>query len=379
MILYAEQGKECETIATLLDVEAQSVRRFRKRWSAREARLLAAEAAGAHEKDLERLIVDALSDAYRSGSPGTFTMAQKAEIIALACEAPSTFELPITHWTPRELVRVAVRLGIVASISERHVGRILEEADVHPHRMQYWLNPKTKGTPEYREQVEQICTTYLEAPALQEQGVHTVSTDEKTGIQALERIAPTLPTQPGRCAKIEYEYERHGTLCLIANFDVATGRVLEPMVQPTRTEADFLKNIQKLVGTAPHDRWVFVADQLNTHGSESLVRFVAEIEGLSPESLGKKGKDGILHNQKSRRAFLSDPTHRIRFVYTPKHCSWLNQVEIWFSILSRRALKRGSFASTLFLEKALRDFIEYYNQVLAKPFRWTFTGKPLTA
>ena len=129
------------------------------------------------------------------------------------------------------------------------------------------------------------------------------------------------------------------------------------------------------------EQWIFILDGLNTHFSESLVRLVAEMEedgSGATLDLGVKGKEGILKNVESRRAFLSNPDHRVRFVYTPKHCSWLNQIEIWFSILSRRALKRASFRSVDELKTALCDFISYFNRVLAKPFRWTYNGRPLT-
>ena len=130
------------------------------------------------------------------------------------------------------------------------------------------------------------------------------------------------------------------------------------------------------MATDPEGQWVFIADQLNTHQSASLVRLVAELCGVK-DDLGKKGASGILHSMACRKAFLEDTTHRIRFVYTPKHCSWLNQVEIWFSILSRRLLKRASFASKEELKRRILAFIEFFNRTLAKPFRWTYIGKPL--
>ena len=211
---------------------------------------------------------------------------------------------------------------------------------------------------------------------MEEEGIHTVSVDEMTGIQALERIAATKPMTPGREERREFEYERHGTQCLIGNFEVVTGAVIAPTVQATRTEEDFATHLAATVATDPEAGWIFVADNLTIHCSETLVQYVAQACGIE-EDLGKKGKRGILKSVATRKKFLTDPSHRIRFVYVPKHTSWLNQIEIWFSILVRRVLKRGNFTSVTDLREKLLAFIEYFNRVLAKPFKWTYTGRPL--
>ena len=223
-----------------------------------------------------------------------------------------------------------------------------------------------------------VCELYGQALSLHDQGAHVVSCDEKTGIQALERARPALSLRPGLVERLEYEYVRHGTLCLIANFDVATGRVESPTIGLTRSEQDFADHITRTIDTDPDAPWIFVADNLNTHNSESLVRLIAERCGLNA-LLGVKGKSGVLRTRHTRAAFLSDPTHRVRFVYTPKHCSWLNQVELWFSILVRRLLKRASFTSLDDLRQRILAFIDYFNQYMAKPFRWTYKGKLLAA
>jgi transposase len=228
----------------------------------------------------------------------------------------------------------------------------------------------------FRQEVREVCKLYHQARELHEQGVHVISVDEKTGIQALERCHPTRPMQPGKPEAQEFEYQRHGTQALIANFEVATGQILSPSIGPTRTEEDFVAHIRATIDTDPSARWVFVSDQLNTHKSAGLVEAVASWCGIE-QDLGKKGQSGILHSMASRAAFLKDPSHRIRFVFTPKHCSWLNQVEIWFGILTRRLLKRGNFKSTEELKQRMLAFIAFFNRTLAKPFRWTYIGKPL--
>ena len=181
--------------------------------------------------------------------------------------------------------------------------------------------------------------------------------------------------EPGKVERIEYEYQRHGTTCLFGNWDVGRGGIISPMLHPTRTEEDFTNNIERIISTDPSAGWIFVADNLNTRVSESLVLFVAEMLGIDRESLGRKGKDGILKSMASRKAFLEDASHRIRFVFTPKHCSWLNQIEIWFSGLSRRVLRRGSFGSVEMLNAKILDYIDFYNQT-AKPMNWKCQGLP---
>jgi len=207
--------------------------------------------------------------------------------------------------------------------------------------------------------------------------VRVISCDEMTGVQALERSAPTQPMQPRQPERREFAYIRHGTLSLIANFEIATGQVIAPSIGPTRTETDVATHIAQTIATDPEAAWLFITDQLNTHQSEALVRLVAEQCQLT-DDLGAKGKHGILQSMVRRAAFLSDPTHRIQFLYVPTHTSWRNQVEIWLSILVRKVIKRGNFTSQDDLRAKILAFIAYFNQT-ATPFRWTYTGRPLMA
>jgi transposase len=203
-----------------------------------------------------------------------------------------------------------------------------------------------------------------------------VSTDEKTGIQALQRLYPDIAMGPGRVQSREFEYVRHGTLCLIANLEIWCGCIIAPSIGLTRTEEDFARHVEQTVNTDPQAGWVFIVDNLNTHQSESLVLYVAEACEIE-EELGEKGKRGVLKSQASRAAFLSDPSHRIRFTYTPKHSSWLNQIEIWFSTLVRKLLRRSSFSSLEDLKGRILRFIDYFNRTMAKPIDWLYSPRPL--
>jgi transposase len=247
---------------------------------------------------------------------------------------------------------------------------------LQPHRSRYWLNANPLDPEVFREQAEAVCDLYERAGALAERGIHVVSVDEKTGIQALERKHPDIPMGPGRVQRREHEYIRHGRLCLTANLEIWCGCIIAPTLGPTRTEGDFATHIEETVATDPWAGWVFIADNLNTHQSESLVKYVAEACGIE-EDLGEKEKSGVLKSQESRARFLSDPGHRIRFVYTPKHSSWLNQVEIWFSILVRKLLRRSSFVSLEDLRRRILEFIEYFNRTMSKPIKWLYSPRPM--
>jgi transposase len=285
IVLRAFAGQLNEQIAVEIGLGPGQVGVWRRRWQGAWEELTALECR--EPRRLREAIQEVFRDAPRSGSPGTFTAAQVTQILALACEPPEKSGRPITHWTRKELHAEVLKRGI-AQISESQVGRYLKQAVLQPHRRKMWLNTKEKDPAVFEKQVKMVCQTYREAPRrAAEDGTRTVSVDEMTGLQALERAAPDKPTQPDSVAKHEFEYLRHGTTTLIGNWDVVAGQMFACTLGPTRTEPDFVLHIAQTVATDPNVPWVFVADCLNVHQSAGLVEWVAKTCELD-QPLGKK-------------------------------------------------------------------------------------------
>jgi len=376
VLALSEMGNDCH-VSEVVSVSRPTVMLWKGRWLENQAELKRIEKT--EPWNLKRAITIVLNDSYRSGRKSLFDMVQIAHIIFLSLQTPESFGVPMSRWTPFTLAEKAKELKIVDKISVRQVGRYLEQIDIKVHQFKGWLNSKDKikDPEEFERRTKKVCETYKMSKELEEQGIHVMSTDEKTGIQALEHKYPAKAVRPSEVEKCEQEYIRHGTTTLIASRNVATGKIIEPMLNDTRTEKDFVQHISDVVGFSPEEGYVFVMDQLNTHRSEGLVRYIAKKCEIK-DDLGEKDKSGILKNMKSRQKFLENEEHRIRIVYTPKHCSWLNQVEMWFSILGRMLLnKRASFKSVEVLKNKIKEFIEYYNNHLAKAFKWTYSGKLL--
>jgi transposase len=286
ILVLGVQGLLNEQIAGQVGLNRQQVGVWRKRW--REAWESLCVWGYTEPHRLREAILEVLSDAPRPGCPGKVTAAQVAAILAVACESPKLSGRPITRWTHRELRDEVVKREIVGSISVAQVGRYLKQSALQPHRSKMWLNTTEKDPETFEREAATVCRTYRDAPrkaALE--GTHTVSVDEATSLQALERNAPDKSARPGSVAKQEFEYTRHGTTTLTAGLDVVTGRIVSPTLEATRTEPEFVAHIARTVDLDPAGEWIFIVDNLNTHASESLVRWVAERCGV-PDPLGKK-------------------------------------------------------------------------------------------
>jgi transposase len=291
IILLAFEGLANQDIALQVGIGPQQVGTWRRRWQQHFDHLIRIECTE-ELPALRTAIEDLLADLPRPGCPGKFTAEQLTQLLALACEPPENSGRPITHWTGWELADELGKRGVVESISASQVNRYLRQAKLQPHKSRYWLNTTEKDPEVFQAQVETVCATYQEAPYLhQECATHTLCVDEMTGIQALERIAATLPMKSGQRERREFEYERHGTITLIGNFHVVTGEIIAPTLGPTRTEEDFVAHIRQTIAVDPQAGYVFVLDNLNIHCSAGLVELVAELCGIE-DDLGKKEKKG---------------------------------------------------------------------------------------
>jgi transposase len=318
--LLAGQGTSTRAIAKELGVSDNTV----SRWRGRLAR------DGLCQQDVRK----ALADEPRSGRPSTIAPATRLQVIATACD-PLPDATGLSGWTLDLLVEELAIRGI-SEISRSSVHRILSEGDVKPHRQQMWLH---SPDPEFVEKVNEIVPLYLECPP----NSVVLSFDEKTGMQAIERKHPDRPTSPGRLARHEFEYIRHGTQSLLATLNVHTGEVLADC-GPTRTGDDMEAHMERVAARYPFVDVHMVLDNLNIHKGERWVRF----------------------NERHG--------NRFHFHYTPLHASWVNQVEVFFGVLGRRCLRRKSFRSVEDLRSHLMAFIERWNGRDKKPFNWTFTG-----
>ncbi len=282
--------------------------------------------------------LQALEDRPRPGHPPQIAPVARLQIISLACE-PVPCENGVSRRTLDDLREEAIQKGVVAGIGRSTVHRILEQADLKPHKVRGWVHSQD---PFFQEKVTEICDLYLHPP----EGAVVLSIDEKTGMQAIERLHPDRPPRPGEHLRREFEYIRHGTQSLIAALNVHTGKVFQ-RCGDRRTARVLVRVMHNVALANPGVEIHVIWDNLNIHKGPRWERFNREHGG------------------------------RFRFHYTPLHASWVNQVELYFSILQRKCLRDGSFVSRRDLRETVLTFGSHWNEVLGKPFRWTFSGYPL--
>jgi len=323
MVLWAAQGKSISVIARDLGTCRARVGQWLRRF-------------GEHR-------LEGLEDMPRSGRPAEITSLERHQVVAAACRDPGDFGFERVLWDPATLAIAVMSAGLVRSISARTVARILEDAEIKPHRVKMWCH---SDDPAYQEKMRAIVDLYINLP----KGEPVLSIDEKTGMQALSRRRPLQPAASGRHARFDFEYKRNGTRCLFACFNVGTGIIVGRSTTQRKRE-DFLSFMDRVASVYRQRRVHVVLDNLNTHRDTHQGAFMTE------------------WNQRHRGRFV--------FHYTPTHGSWLNQIELWFGILSRRILRYGNFQSPDKLVKAVTAFIKAWNETEAHPFRWTYEGLPL--
>jgi transposase len=284
-----------------------------------------------------------LMDVPRPGRPAEITSLERHQVIAAACRSPREFGQERVLWSQASLAGAVMNAGLVRSISPRTVGRILEEAEIKPHRVKMWCHSKD---PAFQEKMRAIVELYVHPP----KGEPVLCVDEKSGMQALSRSRVLQPANSGRPARFEFEYKRNGTRCLFGCFSISTGKVFGQCTRH-RKRPDFFSFMDGVASVYRQRRVHVILDNLNTHRDTTQGAFVSEW---------------------SRR-------HGNRFVfhYTPTHGSWLNQIELWFCIVTRRILRYGHFGSPDELIAAVEAFISEWNESEAHPFRWTYEGLPL--
>jgi transposase len=311
----------------------------------------------------------ACKTSHGRAGPELFPPEDRHKLLCLATTAPAELSLPRSHWSLDALAFQILQDAHYADMSRSTIQRILNDAELRPHKSRYWL---TSHDPDFEAKVLDLCRLYLDAPALYQRGELVICVDEKTGIQALERARPTTLATSGHDERRDYEYIRHGTRCLTGSRVVATGQVIGT-VTARRGRWDFVRHIRDVVETFPEaTRFHWVMDNLNTHWTFELCRYLGRLSEVWEDR-------PALRTGAQRRAFLTDPSHKHVVHFTPKHGSWMNQIEIWFGVLSRQLLRRGEFRSKAELAERIQEYIAYNNNHLAYPYEWTYTGKPLVS
>lgn len=375
IILLAEEGANNVKIAETLRIHKNCVGKWRSRFLRANEHLT--RIANESSSDLKDAVTEILSDDPRPGTPCKFSKEQILKIQLLACQDPEDHGFHRSRWSLSTLCLAAIKNKIVDSISVGGVYHILESANIKPWKIRYYLHSKEKyeDYETYSAKIKAINFLYSNAAELLNQNVLIYSTDEMTGIQALERESPGKLPLPGMCPKEEFNYIRHGTTSLIGFFCVQTGKVVEPFLKQTRTSEDFVEALSQVLALNPDKEHAFILDNLNIHRSVPLVQYIARKIGFKGD-LGAEHRRGILKNQESRVKFLTDPSHSIRFYFVPIHCSWMNQIEIWFGLLNRQLIRHNSFKSLEDLEQLIREYVTQHNELFAHPYKWSYNGVP---
>ena len=352
LILCAAAGQSNRRIQERMGCDLKTIGKWRHRYLQRR------------QAEPERDIESWLADAERPGRPAEFDEFFWTDVLAIATSDPEDSQRPVTHWSSWELAEEVVHRGLAARIHRSTISRFLAECKLQPHRVQEWMN--RKPDPEFDPRAARVKQLLVQAQNQPDAERAVVSFDEKTGMQAKQRIAPSQPMAYGKPARMEFEYARHGTLVLFAMMLVSTGELFA-RTRPCRTNpvtAAVLGSLFQELLEAGYRKIDVVLDQLNTHWSTELVREVARRCGL-PELAEEAVRTGP-----QRRAWLEEPDKPIVFYFTPKHASWLNPIEIWFGVLARKVLRRGSFCSTRDLEEKVHRFVEYFNRKMARPYKF---------
>jgi len=363
----ARSGKTEQRIATRARVVLRAA-------SGEENRAIAAalaiceDTAGLWRKRYREHGPKGLRDAPRSGRPPRYGPEVKAAVVKIAIEqSPRQNGLPVTHWSSEHLAKLMANMAefLKTGAPDRStVGKWLRNADLKPHLVRYWLKITA---PDFDERMKDVTSLYVRAPELAKQAIPVFCLDEKTSIQALERMTADLPMKPGKTHRRDHRYKRHGTTTLLGSFEVATGMVARTFTEkrPAAVVAKWIQGVCESRHAAPAIH--LVMDQLSTHWHHDVCRVVAELSGVEYDPTRHR-------NGAQRKAFLADASKRVVIHFTPVRASWLDQIEIWFSILGRKVVNRGSFTSVDDVQQRIDEFIDYYNRFLAHPFRWTYTG-----
>jgi transposase len=348
IVLFAAQGLTSREIARRSGLTEKAVGKWRRRFAKEGPK--------------------ALGDAPRSGRPCVFTSEQKAWFFLKVLESARDNEVPIGQWTCAHLVEFAKRAGIHPTPDPATLSRWLKQADIQPHRWRYWFQITD---PNFEARMKDVTGVYMRAIALAKAGIPVFCVDEKTNMQALRRERPDRPVRRGKIRRREHRYKRQGTTTMIGVFQVATGKVWCRFVESHKATT-FVEVLAMAFDAESVKRATeihIVMDQLSTHWHMAVCEFVAKASGLEIDP--KKLRTG-----KQRKAFLLQANKRVVVHFTPTRASWLDQIEIWFSILARNVLAGESFDSVNDLQRKVVAFIEFYNRYLAHPFTWTYTGGP---